>query len=188
MGILIVVFILLLFGVDITCYFLNKCGLLMCIAVNFCGKSGPSAKGKDIEEGKAAFTWACLFLSLSSVCVPLSDNAIYHGSPIIIAPISSTGGLVAGLIVTYLSLWMRMMWILAHGGRVEIRGEEERCMLVRNEKAAWLHVFEIALLESYPCFDVILLHWRDLQYSFHKYDKYKNIVLKTATIIYHISF
>ncbi|KAG1940667.1 neural cell adhesion molecule, partial [Pimephales promelas] len=55
-GILIVVFILLLFGVDVTCYFLNKCGLLMCIAVNFCGKSGPSAKGKDIEEGKAAFT------------------------------------------------------------------------------------------------------------------------------------
>uniref|UniRef100_A0A8C2K2W9 Neural cell adhesion molecule 1 n=1 Tax=Cyprinus carpio TaxID=7962 RepID=A0A8C2K2W9_CYPCA len=55
-GILIVVFILLLFGVDLTCYFLNKCGLLMCIAVNFCGKPGPSAKGKDIEEGKAAFT------------------------------------------------------------------------------------------------------------------------------------
>ncbi|TRZ03274.1 hypothetical protein DNTS_006709, partial [Danionella cerebrum] len=55
-GILIVVFILLLFGVDVTCYFLNKCGLLMCIAVNFCGKSGPSAKGKDIEEGKAAFS------------------------------------------------------------------------------------------------------------------------------------
>ncbi|XP_057215852.1 neural cell adhesion molecule 1a isoform X6 [Triplophysa rosa] len=55
-GILIVVFILLLFGVDVTCYFLNKCGLLMCIAINFCGKSGPSAKGKDIEEGKAAFS------------------------------------------------------------------------------------------------------------------------------------
>ncbi|XP_059398777.1 neural cell adhesion molecule 1-like isoform X2 [Carassius carassius] len=55
-GILIVVFVLLLFGVDVTCYFLNKCGLLMCIAVNFCGKSGPSAKEKDIEEGKAAFT------------------------------------------------------------------------------------------------------------------------------------
>ncbi|XP_046723237.1 neural cell adhesion molecule 1a isoform X4 [Silurus meridionalis] len=55
-GILIVVFLLLLVGVDVTCYFLNKCGLLMCIAVNFCGKSGPTAKGKDIEEGKAAFT------------------------------------------------------------------------------------------------------------------------------------
>ncbi|XP_047463919.1 neural cell adhesion molecule 1a isoform X10 [Mugil cephalus] len=55
-GILIVVFFLLLVGVDVTCYFLNKCGLLMCIAVNFCGKSGPGAKSKDIEEGKAAFT------------------------------------------------------------------------------------------------------------------------------------
>ncbi|TSQ12694.1 Neural cell adhesion molecule 1 [Bagarius yarrelli] len=55
-GILVVVFLLLLVAVDVTCYFLNKCGLLMCIAVNFCGKSGPTAKAKDIEEGKAAFT------------------------------------------------------------------------------------------------------------------------------------
>ncbi|XP_060792120.1 neural cell adhesion molecule 1a isoform X1 [Neoarius graeffei] len=55
-GILLVVFILLLVGVDVTCYFLNKCGLLMCIAVKFCGKPDPSTKGKDIEEGKAAFT------------------------------------------------------------------------------------------------------------------------------------
>ncbi|XP_060124480.1 neural cell adhesion molecule 1 isoform X3 [Zootoca vivipara] len=55
-GILIVVFVLLLVAVDITCYFLNKCGLLMCIAVNLCGKSGPGAKGKDMEEGKAAFS------------------------------------------------------------------------------------------------------------------------------------
>lgn len=55
-GILIVVFFLLLVGVDVTCYFLNKCGLLMCIAVNLCGKAGPGAKAKDVEEGKAAFT------------------------------------------------------------------------------------------------------------------------------------
>ncbi|XP_073459184.1 neural cell adhesion molecule 1 isoform X5 [Aquarana catesbeiana] len=55
-GILIVVFVLLLAAVDVTCYFLNKCGLFMCIAVNFCGKAGPGAKGKDIEEGKAAFS------------------------------------------------------------------------------------------------------------------------------------
>lgn len=55
-GILIVVFFLLLVAVDVTCYFLNKCGLLMCIAVNFCGKAGPGAKSKDMEEGKAAFT------------------------------------------------------------------------------------------------------------------------------------
>ncbi|KAJ6653984.1 hypothetical protein lerEdw1_007616 [Lerista edwardsae] len=55
-GILIVIFVLLLVAVDITCYFLNKCGLLMCIAVNLCGKAGPGAKGKDMEEGKAAFS------------------------------------------------------------------------------------------------------------------------------------
>ncbi|XP_009082990.1 PREDICTED: neural cell adhesion molecule 1, partial [Acanthisitta chloris] len=55
-GILVVVFVLLLVAVDVTCYFLNKCGLLMCIAVNLCGKSGPGAKGKDMEEGKAAFS------------------------------------------------------------------------------------------------------------------------------------
>lgn len=55
-GILVVVFLLLLAGVDVTCYFLNKCGLLMCIAVNFCGKAGPGAKAKDMEEGKAAFS------------------------------------------------------------------------------------------------------------------------------------
>ncbi|XP_077596393.1 neural cell adhesion molecule 1a isoform X6 [Stigmatopora nigra] len=55
-GILMVVFFILLVAVDVTCFFLNKCGLLMCIAVNFCGKAGPGAKTKDIEEGKAAFT------------------------------------------------------------------------------------------------------------------------------------
>ncbi|XP_053702889.1 neural cell adhesion molecule 1-like isoform X9 [Synchiropus splendidus] len=55
-GILIVVFFMLLVGIDVTCYFLNKCGLLMCIAINFCGKAGPGAKNKDIEEGKAAFS------------------------------------------------------------------------------------------------------------------------------------
>ncbi|XP_021061682.1 neural cell adhesion molecule 1 isoform X8 [Mus pahari] len=55
-GILIVIFVLLLVVMDITCYFLNKCGLLMCIAVNLCGKAGPGAKGKDMEEGKAAFS------------------------------------------------------------------------------------------------------------------------------------
>ncbi|XP_049598587.1 neural cell adhesion molecule 1a isoform X7 [Syngnathus scovelli] len=55
-GILIVVFFVLLVAVDVTCYFLNKCGVLMCIAINFCGKAGPGAKSKDIEEGKAAFT------------------------------------------------------------------------------------------------------------------------------------
>ncbi|XP_077397706.1 neural cell adhesion molecule 1b isoform X3 [Festucalex cinctus] len=50
-GILVVAFVLLLLAVDVTCYFVNKCGLIMCL----CGKSASGAKGKDLEEGKAAF-------------------------------------------------------------------------------------------------------------------------------------
>ncbi|KAM3615929.1 uncharacterized protein V6R79_009853 [Siganus canaliculatus] len=50
-GILVVVFVLLLLAVDVTCYFVNKCGLIMCL----CGKSGTGTKGQHLEEGKAAF-------------------------------------------------------------------------------------------------------------------------------------
>uniref|UniRef100_UPI0037E715CC neural cell adhesion molecule 1b isoform X4 n=1 Tax=Semicossyphus pulcher TaxID=241346 RepID=UPI0037E715CC len=50
-GILVVVFVLLLLAVDVTCYFVNKCGLIMCL----CGKSGTGSKGHNLEEGKAAF-------------------------------------------------------------------------------------------------------------------------------------
>nr|XP_043888003.1 neural cell adhesion molecule 1-like isoform X2 [Solea senegalensis]XP_043888004.1 neural cell adhesion molecule 1-like isoform X2 [Solea senegalensis] len=50
-GILVVVFMLLLLAVDVTCYFVNKCGLIMCL----CGKTGTGTKGHDLEEGKAAF-------------------------------------------------------------------------------------------------------------------------------------
>lgn len=50
-GILIVVFVLLLLAVDVTCYFVNKCGLIMCL----CGKSATGTKGHNLEEGKAAF-------------------------------------------------------------------------------------------------------------------------------------
>lgn len=50
-GILVVAFILLLLAVDVTCYFVNKCGLIMCL----CGKSGTGSKGHNLEEGKAAF-------------------------------------------------------------------------------------------------------------------------------------
>nr|XP_020470480.1 neural cell adhesion molecule 1 isoform X2 [Monopterus albus] len=50
-GILVVVFVLLLLAVDVTCYFVNKCGLIMCL----CGKTGTGTKGHNLEEGKAAF-------------------------------------------------------------------------------------------------------------------------------------
>ncbi|XP_037631530.1 neural cell adhesion molecule 1b isoform X6 [Sebastes umbrosus] len=50
-GIPVVVFILLLLAVDVTCYFVNKCGLIMCL----CGKSGTGTKGHKLEEGTANF-------------------------------------------------------------------------------------------------------------------------------------
>nr|XP_040029310.1 neural cell adhesion molecule 1b isoform X7 [Gasterosteus aculeatus aculeatus] len=50
-GILVVAFVLLLLAVDVSCYFVNKCGLIMCL----CGKSGTGTKGHNVEEGKAAF-------------------------------------------------------------------------------------------------------------------------------------
>ncbi|XP_010786164.1 neural cell adhesion molecule 1 [Notothenia coriiceps] len=50
-GILVIAFVLLLLAVDVTCYFVNKCGLIMCL----CGKSSTGTKGHNPEEGKAAF-------------------------------------------------------------------------------------------------------------------------------------
>nr|XP_029536979.1 neural cell adhesion molecule 1-like isoform X2 [Oncorhynchus nerka] len=50
-GILILAFVLLLLAVDVTCYFTNKCGLIMCL----CCKPGSGAKGHNLEQGKAAF-------------------------------------------------------------------------------------------------------------------------------------
>ncbi|XP_063763508.1 neural cell adhesion molecule 1b isoform X3 [Eleginops maclovinus] len=50
-GILVIAFVLLLLAVDVTCYFVNKCGLIMCL----CGKSSTGTKGHNLEEGKAAF-------------------------------------------------------------------------------------------------------------------------------------
>ncbi|XP_032820509.1 neural cell adhesion molecule 1 isoform X2 [Petromyzon marinus] len=56
-GIVIVIFLILLVAIDVTCYFLKKCGLLMCITVSLCGKAGPSGKGAaDPEQGKASYS------------------------------------------------------------------------------------------------------------------------------------
>ncbi|XP_053363174.1 neural cell adhesion molecule 1b isoform X1 [Clarias gariepinus] len=49
-GVVIIVCLVLLLVVDFTCYFVNQCGLIMCI----CGKLRTGLKGKDIEAGKAA--------------------------------------------------------------------------------------------------------------------------------------
>ncbi|XP_029303534.1 neural cell adhesion molecule 2 isoform X4 [Cottoperca gobio] len=50
--------LLLLVLVDVSCFFLRHCGLLMCITRTLCGKkTTTSGKGKDIEEGKAAYLY-----------------------------------------------------------------------------------------------------------------------------------
>ncbi|CAB1451445.1 unnamed protein product, partial [Pleuronectes platessa] len=48
--------LLLLVLVDVSCFFLRHCGLLMCITRTLCGKkTATSGKGKEMEEGKAAY-------------------------------------------------------------------------------------------------------------------------------------
>ncbi|XP_065110149.1 neural cell adhesion molecule 2 [Paramisgurnus dabryanus] len=48
--------LLLLVLVDVCCFFLRQCGLLMCISRKFCSKkTTTSGKSKEMEEGKAAY-------------------------------------------------------------------------------------------------------------------------------------
>ncbi|XP_018613158.1 neural cell adhesion molecule 2 isoform X2 [Scleropages formosus] len=48
--------LLVLVAVDVSCFFLKQCGLLMCITKKLCGKkTTTSGKSKDLEEGKAAY-------------------------------------------------------------------------------------------------------------------------------------
>nr|XP_020475293.1 neural cell adhesion molecule 2 isoform X1 [Monopterus albus] len=50
------VLLLLLVLVDVSCFFLRHCGLLMCITRTLCSKkTATSGKGKEMEEGKAAY-------------------------------------------------------------------------------------------------------------------------------------
>uniref|UniRef100_A0A673MSF6 Neural cell adhesion molecule 2 n=1 Tax=Sinocyclocheilus rhinocerous TaxID=307959 RepID=A0A673MSF6_9TELE len=48
--------LLLLVLVDVSCFFLRQCGLLMCITRKLCSKkTTTSGKSKELEEGKAAY-------------------------------------------------------------------------------------------------------------------------------------
>lgn len=48
--------LLLLVLVDVSCFFLRNCGLLRCITRTLCSKkTTTSGKGKEMEEGKAAY-------------------------------------------------------------------------------------------------------------------------------------
>ncbi|XP_070969747.1 neural cell adhesion molecule 2-like isoform X2 [Oncorhynchus clarkii lewisi] len=55
-GLGLVGFLLVLVVVDVSCYFLRQCGLLMCITRKLCSKkTTTSGKNKEMEEGKAAY-------------------------------------------------------------------------------------------------------------------------------------
>uniref|UniRef100_A0A8C7TSR8 Neural cell adhesion molecule 2 n=1 Tax=Oncorhynchus mykiss TaxID=8022 RepID=A0A8C7TSR8_ONCMY len=55
-GLGLVGFLLVLIVVDVSCYFLRQCGLLMCITRKLCSKkTTTSGKSKEMEEGKAAY-------------------------------------------------------------------------------------------------------------------------------------
>lgn len=51
-GIIIGVFVVFLLVVDISCYFVNGCGLTMCICVQLCGRTKPKMTPTEIEEGE----------------------------------------------------------------------------------------------------------------------------------------
>ncbi|CAL8308000.1 unnamed protein product [Merluccius merluccius] len=46
--------LLFLVLVDVSCFFLRQCGLLMCITRSLCSKK-TTTSGKEMEEGKAAY-------------------------------------------------------------------------------------------------------------------------------------
>lgn len=55
-GLGVAALLLILVVIDVSCFFLRQCGLLMCITRRICGKkSGSSGKSKELEEGKAAY-------------------------------------------------------------------------------------------------------------------------------------
>ncbi|XP_028846644.1 neural cell adhesion molecule 2 isoform X1 [Denticeps clupeoides] len=55
-GLAVAGLLLLLVVVDVSCFFLRQCGLLMCITRKLCSKkTATSGKNKEMEEGKAAY-------------------------------------------------------------------------------------------------------------------------------------
>ncbi|KAJ8334092.1 hypothetical protein SKAU_G00397310 [Synaphobranchus kaupii] len=55
-GLGVAALLLLLVGVDVCCFFLRRCGVLMCITRKLRGKnSATCSKNKELEEGKAAY-------------------------------------------------------------------------------------------------------------------------------------
>ncbi|XP_060679479.1 neural cell adhesion molecule 1-like [Hemiscyllium ocellatum] len=53
-GIILGIFLVLFVVVDAACYYTNRCGILLCIAVHVLGKQGPGSKRLDQEMGVTA--------------------------------------------------------------------------------------------------------------------------------------
>ncbi|XP_069040707.1 neural cell adhesion molecule 1 isoform X2 [Lepisosteus oculatus] len=51
-GIVMVIFLVVLIAADATCFYTNRCGMLMCIAVNLLGRRPRGTKGLDPEEAE----------------------------------------------------------------------------------------------------------------------------------------
>ncbi|XP_066575322.1 neural cell adhesion molecule 1 isoform X1 [Amia ocellicauda] len=76
-GIVMVIFLVLLMAVDATCFYTNKCGMLMCIAVNLLGKKHPGAKELDPEEAEISTVDVKLKgLSAPGRSVPKTQNGV----------------------------------------------------------------------------------------------------------------
>ena len=63
-GIVVIVFIIFLIIVDVSCYFMNSCGVLHCCCVQLCGKGAAGSKEKAMEEGERCvkkFFFPCFF-------------------------------------------------------------------------------------------------------------------------------
>ena len=50
-GIVIALIFIFILIIDVSCYFMNDCGLLMCVCVHLCGKR-PQGHEKVMEEGE----------------------------------------------------------------------------------------------------------------------------------------
>ena len=51
-GVVVSVFIVFLIIVDVSCYFMNDCGVLMCLRLRVCGARSSASKDKMMEEGE----------------------------------------------------------------------------------------------------------------------------------------
>ncbi|XP_069460947.1 neural cell adhesion molecule 1-like [Ambystoma mexicanum] len=67
-GIVMVIFLVVLLIVDVSCYYTNKCGVLMCLAVNLLGKHPYGGKGHILDDRKTSEKSArCAVVNVSGI-------------------------------------------------------------------------------------------------------------------------